>query len=196
MLARHDTFTVLDFETTGVVQGYPNEPWQIGLVVLKKGRIRVHGKFNKLLHVGDRPFNVYAPGRHQELMPRIRRSKSLPEYWPKLQPVLDNQNLVAHNAATERKVLHTAFPMHHFGPWIDTLTLTRIAYPTLPSHKLEDLVYYLNLQSRINEFCPDLEAHDAYYDAVACAAVLEKLLSINSWKNVTTQQLINAKGKK
>ncbi len=193
MLARHDTFTVLDFETTGIVQDYPSEPWQIGLIQVKKGRLMVRKKYNKLLYVGDRPFNLYAPGRHQELLPRIRRSKTLLEHWPKLQEYLHNQTLVAHNAATERKVLRTAFPMHSFGPWVDTLTLTRIAYPTLPSHKLEDLVYYLNLQERINEFCPDLEAHDAYYDAVACAAVLEKLLKIESWKKVTTAALIQAK---
>lgn len=193
MLARHDTFTVLDFETTGVVQDYPNEPWQIGLIQLKNGKLMVRKKYDKLLYVGDRPFNLYAPGRHQELRNRISRSKPLSEHWPKLQQYLDGQTLVAHNVATERKVLRTAFPMHKFGPWIDTLTLTRLAYPTLPSHKLEDLVYFLNLQPRINDFCPDLKPHDAFYDAVASGAILEKLLKLESWKKVTTAALINAK---
>ncbi len=190
-LARHDTYTVLDFETTGVVQGYISEPWQIGAVTFKKGRILKHHKLNKLLKVGDRPFNLYAPGRHQELRPRLKRAKQLSEYWEKLQPLLLNRPLVAHNIGTEKKVLRNAFPIHQFGPWIDTLKLSRLAYPTLPSHKLEALVYYLDLQDRINDFCPELVAHDAYYDAVASAALLEKLLATKAWKQVTTQDLIN-----
>ena len=191
MLARKDTYTVLDFETTGVVQGYINEPWQIGAVTFKNGRISKHHKLNKLLKVGNRPFNIYAPGRHQELRPRLLRSKLLSEQWDKIHPLLLNRPLVAHNIATEKKVLRNSFPIHQFGPWIDTLKIARVAYPSLSSYKLEDLVYFLDLKSRIDEFCPDLLSHDAYFDAVASAALLEKVLKTPSWKDVTTDNLIS-----
>ena len=102
-----------------------------------------------------------------------------------------NRPLVAHNIATEKKVLRNAFPIHQFGPWIDTLKIARVAYPSLTSYKLEDLVYFLNLKERINDFCPELLPHDAYFDAVASAALLEKILKSPSWKNVTTENLVS-----
>ncbi|MCK5834159.1 MAG: 3'-5' exonuclease [Lentisphaeria bacterium] len=191
MLARKDIYTVLDFETTGVVQGYLNEPWQIGAVTFKNGKILKHYMFNKLLKVGNRPFNNYAPGRHQELRSRLLRSKTLSEHWDKVHPFLLDRPLVAHNVATEKKVLRNAFPIHQFGPWIDTLKIARVAYPSLTSYKLEDLIYFLNLKPRIDEFCPDLLPHDAYFDAVASGALLEKVLSSKSWSNVTTENLIS-----
>ncbi len=193
ILARKDTFTAIDFETTGVVQDYRNEPWQIGMVELKNGSIKVRRKYNKLIKVGDRPFNNYAPGRHQELRRKIIRAKTLPEQWEKIAPMLEGRTLIAHNTGTERRMLAQGFAMHKFGPWIDTLTLTRIAYPNLPDHKLENLIDYLNIRTRVETICPGLEPHDAYFDAVASAAILEKLLAIPSWKNVTTEALIQAR---
>ena len=35
MMARDAILTVLDFESTGAVRGYADEPWQVGLVELK-----------------------------------------------------------------------------------------------------------------------------------------------------------------
>jgi DNA polymerase III epsilon subunit-like protein len=191
ILARKDTYTVLDFETTGVVQGYSSEPWQIGAVTFKSGRILKHHKLNKLLKVGDRPFNIYAPRRHHELRGRLLRSKLLTEHWGKIHPLLLDRPLVAHNIATEKKILQNHFPIHQFGPWIDTLKLARVAYPSLLSYKLEDLIYLLNLVPRIEEFCKNLAPHDAFFDAVASAALLEKVLQSPSWKGVTTENLVS-----
>ncbi|MGL4854645.1 MAG: 3'-5' exonuclease [Lentisphaeria bacterium] len=192
-LAIKDSFTVIDFETTGVVQGYTNEPWQIGMVQFNNGKIQISKKYNKLIHVGKRPFNLYAPGRHQQLIAKINRAESLQSQWTKISPMLTSRTLVAHNVATEKKILHQAFPFHQFGPWIDTLTLSRIAYPSLPDHKLENLIHYLHLAPRLQQLCPNLEPHDAFFDAIASATVLEKLLTIPSWQNISTHTLINAR---
>ena len=39
MKAREAILTVLDFESTGAVRGWPDEPWQAGLVELSGGRV-------------------------------------------------------------------------------------------------------------------------------------------------------------
>ena len=193
MLAREATLTAIDFETTGTVKGYPNEPWQIGMVCLHQGKVYIENQFNALLKVGDRPFNLYVPGRHQELRQEMTVAPSMQDLWPQLQPWFNTHGLVAHNAGTEKKVLGTAFPMHPFGPWIDTLTLTRLAYPHLETHKLDDVIIALNLKNELEELCPGMEAHDAFYDAVASALIIQFLLTLPSWKNLPLESLINAR---
>lgn len=193
MLARQVQCVVVDFESTGSVAAYANEPWQIGLVVLDAGRVAVERSYSRLLRVGPRPFNPYAPGRHALLREELAAAPPLADLWPELSPWLLGRPLVAHHAATERKFLGEAFPLHAFGPWIDTLELARIAYPHQSSHRLEDLVPTLGLTPRVQSLCPHLEGHDALYDAVACAALLEHLLDLPHWQEVSIADLAAAR---
>ena len=55
--ARDVEIVVVDFEGTGVVEGYPDEPWQVGMVRVRGGRVVVGEQFESLLRVGDRPFS-------------------------------------------------------------------------------------------------------------------------------------------
>jgi DNA polymerase-3 subunit epsilon len=168
--------TVLDFETTGVVPGYRNEPWQIGLVDVRDGELDAASLDGHWLRVGDRPFNRHAPGRHGQLRDTLREAATLHDLWPDLAPRLTGRPLVAHNVATERAVLAAAFPLHRFGPWIDTLDLARRAWPGLRSYALEDLVATLGFGEAVSRLCPGMEPHDARYDAVAAALLLCHLL--------------------
>lgn len=189
--AREVELVVLDFETTGVYQGFPSEPWQIGMVAFGNGSVRWEKRFASWLRVGDRPFNPHAPGRHAQVRDQLLAAPPLPILWPQLRAWLTGRALAAHNVATERTVLGQAFPMHAFGPWIDTLTLTRIAMPGRTSHRLEDLVTDLGLQPEIDEACPGLAPHDALYDAVAAARLLEYLLALPGWANLTIADLVH-----
>ena len=187
--ARQACLTVVDFETTGSVAGYPVEPWQIGLVRMRDGRICADGGYESLLHVGDRPFNPRAPGRHAQLRGELAAAPSLAERWPEVSVWMAGVPLVAHNVGTERSVLTRAFPLHRLGPWIDTLALVRQAFPALASKALEDVVPALGLEARVRALCPGRAAHDALYDAFACAAVLEQLLALPGWERVTVEAL-------
>lgn len=182
--------TVIDFETTGSVEGYPNEPWQIGMTHFADARVQPEYRCARYLRIAaDRPFNVYAPGRHARIRDQLAEAPTLPKLWPELAPWLTGRPLAAHNAATEQNVLHQAFPMHAFGPWIDTLRLARIAYPDASSHKLEDLAERLGLHARAAAVCPDAGPHDALYDAVCCGLLLEHLLAQPGWRDAALDQL-------
>ncbi|MFA5687951.1 MAG: 3'-5' exonuclease [Kiritimatiellales bacterium] len=184
MLIRETAVTVLDFETTGAVPGFDNEPWQIGLVVLRAGKIDPASLFETLICVdANRPFNAYAPGKHHALRDAIAGAPPACTVWKNIEPLLAGP-LAAHNVAVEKKFLRKMAPLHPYGPWIDTLKLARRAWPKAPSHTLGDLVAGLNLEPRIREFCPNHSAHDALYDAVACAALLEFLLQQNGWEDL------------
>ena len=193
MLASSTTITVLDFEGTGAVQGYPDEPWQIGLIQLRNGKVERDTIYESLLRVGDRPFNRYAPGRHAQLRKEMAAAPTLQDLWPQVREKLEGPGLAAHNAATENRYLTQAFPLHPPRQWIDTLKLARIAYPKLRSHKLEDLIVQMQLAERLEALAPGRTSHDALYDAVACALLLEMILQLPGWETVTVDALLRAR---
>jgi len=179
------TLTVLDFETTGSVPGFDTEPWQVGAVRLMNGRVDPEQMFDSLIRVDvNRPFNAYAPGAHHKLRDEIAAAPDVSNVWKNLESWVTDSPLVAHNIAVEKKFLRQMAPMHRFGPWVDTLVLARKAWPKAPSHKLEDLIAGLGLEPRVRELCPDRAAHDALYDAVAAAVLLEKILTLPGWETL------------
>ncbi len=190
VLASEATITVIDFEGTGAVKGYPDEPWQIGLVQLRNGKVDISTRFESLLRIGERPFNRYAPGRHAQLRREMESAPKLQVLWPQLSSWIDGPPLAAHNAATENRYLMQAFPLHAPRTWIDTLKLIRIAHPKLSSHALEDVLNLLDLAPKLNSLVPGRAAHDALYDAVGCALLLEYILQRPGWETVTLNALI------
>ncbi len=184
--------TVLDYESTGSLTGYANEPWQIGMVSLKAGKVEVASLFESLLCVeANRPFNPHVPGRHAALRDEISVAPTPQQLWPLIKHRLTEHPLCAHNVATEKKFTRAMAPMHQFGLWIDTLRIARKVWPGCASYALEDLIVLLDLKSRTDALCPNREAHDALYDAVASAVLLEHLLEQAGWGNVTVGELVS-----
>ena len=191
ILAKNCEFTVLDFETTGSVPGWPVEPWQLGMVGMANGKVLAGKSAEHFFHISpERPFNPQAPGRHAKIRDMLALAPSPAEQWPLLRPWLSKQALVAHNIGTERSILRKIAPLHRFGSWIDTLRLVRHAYPTLPSKALDEVLDALGLTERARTLCPGRDAHDALYDAVACAVLLEHLLALPGWECVALDNLL------
>lgn len=193
MLAVEASITVVDFETTGVLEGYADEPWQIGSIRFEGGHPVPDTAFTSLLRIGDRPFSPYAPGRHDQIREQLKTAPTLQELWPHLRPRLVADGICAHNVAVERKFLRQAFSLQPLGPWIDTLKLIRIAYPALVCHKLEALVVKMDLKPKLDALLPALAPHDALYDATACALLLECLLHLPEWEGLTLEALVHAR---
>ena len=170
-------FTVIDFETTGAVAGYPNEPWQLGMVEVVGGEVRPETKWETLFHVGERPFSPHAVGRYAQMRHLLAAAAPLSELWPGISARLTGTALVAHNASTERSVLTAAAPLACFGPWVDTLKLARRLFPGLPSYALGDLVAAFGLGAQVDAICPGRTWHDALYDACACAVLAARFMS-------------------
>lgn len=182
--------TVLDYETTGSVRGFPTEPWQIGMVSLKEGQVDPDSMFESWLKVDpSRPFNPHAPGRHAQLRDELATAPAPQELWPSIQSRLTDFPLCAHNVGTEKKCTRAMAPMHQFGLWIDTLRIARKAWPGCASYALDDLIVLLDLKPDIDALCEGKEAHDALYDAVASAKLLEYLLSQPGWSELTVGEL-------
>ncbi len=182
--------TVLDYESTGSLSGYANEPWQIGMVSLRGGKVDPDSLFESLLRVdANRPFNPHAPGRHALLRDAIAEAPTPQELWPEIRPRLTDYPLCAHNVATEKKFTRLMAPMHRFGGWIDTLRIARKVWLGCPSYALEDLIVMLDLKPKVDALCAGKEAHDALYDAVASAMLLEHLFEQPGWGDITVGEL-------
>ncbi len=194
MKARAAILTVLDFESTGAVRGHADEPWQVGMVELRDGRVT--GRFHEswLRVAADRPFNPYAPGRHAEIRGQLAAAPALADLWPVWRPWLEGRALAAHNIGTEKKFLRRAAPMHELGPWVDTLKLARHARPDLEGHSLSEVCEAMGLAARTREFCPGRDWHDALFDAFASALVLEHCLALPGWEDVTVEALSQGLG--
>jgi DNA polymerase-3 subunit epsilon len=188
MRALDDELIALDFETTGVVPGHEDEPWQLGMVRIERGILRPDHAVDQLLRVGDRPFHASAPGRHAHLRDSLKAAPPLVSLWPVYREWW-SRPLVAHNAATEKKWLAKTAPMHPAGPWIDTLRLSRRAFPGLASYALGDLLHALELTESVCAQCPGRTVHDALFDAVACGVLLLHILSLPAWSDLSAADL-------
>ena len=146
-------FVALDFETTGYENGGTNEPWQLGVAVVRDGRVvSTHEFFFDVEGAPARAHGADALGTLQGAF----------ETWA---PFLIGQRLVAHNAATERTILTRVAPLTKWGPWVDTMRLAKARYPKMPSYALGDLCTAFGLVPRLE----GRTWHDGLFDAVACA---------------------------
>lgn len=139
-------FAAIDFETTGYENGEKNEPWQLGLALVRDGAV-----------VETREW-FFGTALTPDAQPIF-------DQWDDFAPHLIGRRLVAHNIATERTILTRLAPLTKWGPWVDTLKLARARYPKLPSYALGDLCAMFGCVPDIS----DRTWHDALFDAVACA---------------------------
>lgn len=145
-------FVAIDFETTGYESGADNEPWQLGVAVVRDLEIVETREF----FFGTEMTPDYEPMMSQ---------------WDEWSVMLTGRRLVAHNIATERTILTRVAPLTRWGPWTDTLRLARAMYPSLPGYALGELCETFGI-------VPELAGrtwHDALYDAVACARLAIRL---------------------
>ncbi|MGD1978802.1 MAG: 3'-5' exonuclease [Akkermansiaceae bacterium] len=165
-------FTAIDFESAGTAKGRTDAPVQIGLATwsAEKG---IHDPFVSFLQC-DQDITWSARKVHGITTEDLHDAPSLLSLWPVVKRNLMRGPVVAHGHGTEKRFLR-AFPGHSFGPWIDTLQLSRAAWPDQPSHSLGDLCTALGL----NDFAshaPEKTWHDALYDALASLALLKHLV--------------------
>ena len=101
MQAKDSVITVLDFETTGSMPGWPDQPWQIGMVTLNRGQLDLQDSLDSLLHVQDRPFNPAAPGNHRLLKMELASAPSLADLWPQIEPRIAQYAAILHRAVEQ-----------------------------------------------------------------------------------------------
>jgi DNA polymerase-3 subunit epsilon len=167
------SFCALDFESAGAASGRTDVPVQIGLALWSP--VDGYGDdFVSFLH-SEQPITWSAQKVHGITPADLREAPTFLSLWPTLKTFLGQRVLVAHGHGTEKRFLRT-FPGHPFGPWVDTLTIARTAWPSLPKYSLGFLCDHFGLSKEITAACPDRQWHDALYDSVASLHLLAHVI--------------------
>jgi DNA polymerase-3 subunit epsilon len=170
MKASEALFAAIDFESAGTAPGLTDEPVQVAIVHWQSESPVV--ALNSYLRP-SRPVTWAAQQVHGISNDQLTLAPRLIDLWPRVKSALEGRWVVAHGAATEKRFLRV-FPLHRFGPWVDTLKLTRAVYPSLPSHALGDAVTTLGLLDQIQ--FTGFRWHDATSDAIASLLLLNHLI--------------------
>ncbi|MET0252550.1 MAG: 3'-5' exonuclease, partial [Terrimicrobiaceae bacterium] len=67
-----------------------------------------------------------------------------------------------------------------FGPWVDTLKLSRAVWPGQKSFALGDLILDLGLEDDLRDALPGFRWHDALSDAIASLVLLRRAVAETS----------------
>lgn len=170
LLVHEARFAAIDFESAGAVRGGTDVPVQIGLATWSAGESH-GGNFVSYLAT-NAPIQWSAQKVHGITPAHLADAPPLLTLWPEIRACLAGSVIVAHGKGTEKRFLR-AFPGHGFGPWLDTLHLSRALWPDLPDHSLGALCTHHGLADRIATLVPQKSWHDAHFDAVASLVLLE-----------------------
>ncbi len=178
-------FAAIDFEGAGTSPGRSDEPVQVAIAHLAAGEITK--AVNSYVKPGG-PVTWAARKVHGISDAMVADAPTLTALWPDIRNAMEGRWIVAHGAATEKRFLR-AFPFHAFGPWVDTLQLTRAAYPNLASHALGDAIRALHLDQDPAITAPGFRWHDAESDAIASLVLLRHLIQACSLEDSDPQGL-------
>jgi DNA polymerase-3 subunit epsilon len=182
------SFAALDFESAGERANEAGVPVQVG-VAWMHGLVVDPSSFYRSYLRTHRPVTWAAQQLHGITQSDLQDAPEFLSLWPEMKRLLANRWLVAHGAGTEKRYLR-AFPLHGFGPWVDTLTLSRKILAGRPSYALSDLAGEFSLEEQARVFLPDFRWHEALSDAVASLLLLRKLIELTEIQNHPAEMLL------
>ena len=171
------SFAALDFESAGERPNEAGIPVQLGVVWMEGLSVSSESFYRSYLKT-SRPVTWTARQIHGITDEDLRDAPELLSLWPELKQRLGGRWMVAHGVGTEKRYLR-AFPMHGFGPWIDTLTLSRKILTGRSSYALSELAGELSLEAEARALLPDFRWHEALSDALASLLLLKKLIELS-----------------
>lgn len=173
-LIQHTEFVAIDFESAGASRGATDEPVQIAWAGMRGTEVRPPSFFASYLH-SEAPITWSAQKVHGITRADLHGAPTLGSLWPQVRGALAGRVVVAHGAGTEKRFLR-AFPLHGFGPWLDTVVLSRRFLPQLPDHSLGTICNALDLTGEVAALVPDGRWHHALFDAVASLLIVRRVI--------------------
>lgn len=186
MLIRDCVFTGIDFESAGAERGRTDVPVQIGLAnwSVEKG---FHSPWMSYLYT-DQEITWGAQRVHGITTEDLKDAPQFLTLWPELRDRLGGNVLCAHACGTEKRFLRT-FPGHGFGPWVDTLNISKAGFPSLRKHNLGASSEHAGIVSELDTQIPDRSWHDALYDAAASVLLLANYVTTHGLEDQHLEHL-------
>jgi len=177
MPLQHQTYTVVDVETTGVSES--DAVVEFAMVRFDRGRVRE--RFSALVDPGV-AIPATASAVHLLRDAHVAGRPTLADYTDDIVEFTSPWPIVAHNAEFDRGFL----PMIAHLPHICTLRLARHLLPDAPSYKNSVLRYLLKLDDAY-DLSYAMIPHRAEADAIVTGYLLQKLLSMMHNRTWTLQ---------
>ncbi|MDB4867008.1 MAG: dinG [Cohnella sp.] len=176
-------FAVLDFETTGLSSD-KDEIIQAGLAVIDEAGT-VFSSFASLVRP-DKPIPAEISRLTRITDDDVQDAPQIEDVLAQMVPLLQDAVLVGHNVEFDARFLQTALDRSGYLPFtgrmVDTVDLTRLMFPTLPSYQLSSLTQSFGI---VHD-----RPHQADSDALATAEVLRiGMDKLRSLPLVTLQRL-------
>ena len=157
------TFTAIDFETA-----HSNFPCEIGLTRVVDGQIIKSQSW--LIKPACFPYmNPWNQRAHGISSKDVSTAFSFEELWSELNPWMEDNIMVAHNAAFDMRVLRSALSYYDLAiPRVEyfcSVNISRKVWKQLPSHSLSSVSQYHNIH---------FNHHRAGDDAEVCAIIALK----------------------
>lgn len=180
-------FAAIDFESAGAAPGETDHPVQVGIVRVESlfsGEIRSFVSYIAC----DSPVRWSAAKVHGITSDLLSDAPLFADLWPSIKELLSDCVVVGHNPSTEIRFLR-AFPGHGFGPWLDTLALSRQAMPGLSDHSLSSVCQALRISKEVECMIPGKRWHDALFDAAGSLAALRAIVQGLDMGQATLSQI-------
>lgn len=163
------TYAVVDLETTGHSSRKGDRMIQIAIVLVKDGEVKK--RYTRFVNPGQKipPFireltNIYDKD--------VENAPKFEDIAEEVRELLEGTIFVAHNTAFDLPFLQHEFTRcgirQWYGQQIDTVELSKIVFPSLPSYRLQDISEALHI--------PLPAAHRADDDAEATSELLRQCI--------------------
>jgi DNA polymerase-3 subunit epsilon len=153
------------------------------------GELDAGFSWRSFLHT-DQPIIWTAQKVHGITAAQLQHAPRLLSLWPRLNATLRGRVVVSHGAGTEKRFLR-AFPLHGFGPWVDTLKVAQAAVPDARDFSLEALCDFLGLTAELHRDVPGFQFHDALCDSVAALRLLWRIVQLAELGDAPVDALID-----
>ncbi|SDL80985.1 DNA polymerase-3 subunit epsilon [Dendrosporobacter quercicolus] len=152
-------FVAIDFETANSSR---SSACSVAVVTVQNSQVT--GSFYSLVRPADLKFDYWNTKIHGITADDVRHQPDFAQLWPRLKPYLQQQTVIAHNAAFDFSVLRSVLNVYgletpsfkHFC----TVSMAKRVWPNCENYRLSTLA---------RAFAIDFEHHHALHDARVCA---------------------------
>ena len=148
-------FAAIDFETANNER---SSVCSVGIVIVRNGEIV--DSFYSLIQPEPNYYNYWCSQVHGLCSQDTEEAPVFPKVWAKIEPLIENLPLVAHNKPFDEGCLDYEF--------YDTLCVSRRVLPDLENHQLQTVAAACGYELK--------DHHHALADAEACAWIAREIL--------------------
>lgn len=160
-------FAAIDFETANNER---SSICSIGVVIVRNGEFT--NKYYSLVQPEPNYYNYWCSQVHGITRHDTEEESVFSEVWKKVEKLIGNLPLVAHNSAFDESCLRAAFRTYHMEypnyAFFDTLSAARKSFSNLPNYQLHTVASHCGFILENH--------HNALADAEACAWIAREIL--------------------